>query len=139
MLNPPTNPESLVIRPAGSLLVALAIPLAPGIVLGGLTWIYRDGVVAGSFLFVGALTIWLSVATIRIIVRDGIVSKCQFFFTRWSIAISDVSLSTGRTGDIPIMPALIFSNRKTGKVVGSILIAQFRKRDIQLLRDAIGE
>jgi hypothetical protein len=127
--------QGLLIKPAISTLLALALPVSPGVVVGVLTWIYWDGVIAGSVLFVGALVIWLSVATIRLEVRDCVISKRQFWVTRWSIEASNASIRDGLAGDIPIIPAIVLTDKRTRKVIGSILKSQFHKADLQALRE----
>jgi len=127
------NPEKVTIRPALAALILLAVPLSPGIVLGVLTWLHRDGVLAGSFLFAGALAIWLSVATLRVELSNGILSMRRFGFTLWKVEAVHARLHDGLGGDIPVLPAVVVSDSRTRKRIGSILKAQFRPRDLEAL------
>jgi hypothetical protein len=125
------------IGPAFWALGLLAVPLSPGIVLGILTWIYRDGEVAGSLLFAGALWIWLSVATQRVAVSGGVLSMRRFGIRRWEIDVARATLQDGLAGDIPILPAIVVTDKKTRHRIGYLLKAQFRASDIQTLRDVV--
>jgi len=128
------SPETFAIRPALAALILLAVPLSPGIVLGVLTWLHRDGELAGSFLFAGALAIWLSVATLRVELSNGILSMRRFGLTLWKVEAVHARLRDGSGGDVPVLPAVVVSDARTTKRIGSILKAQFRPRDLEALR-----
>ncbi len=115
----------------------LAIPVSPGVVLGILTWVYRDGELAGTIVFIGALMIWLSVATIKVTLSQGILSKSVFGVVWWSVEIDKVHIHESLSGDLPLIPAIIVSDQETGRQIGYILKPQFPAKDIQALRSAL--
>lgn len=62
----------------------------------------------------------------------------RFGFTRWEVEATNALLTDGLGGDIPVLPAIIVTNRRTQKRVGYILKPQFRSRDLETLRKFIG-
>lgn len=80
---------------------------------------------------------WLSVATIRIKLFSDRLERKVFWHTRWRINLADASLREGRGGDIPFIPAIIVSDRRTGRKIGEILKPQFRAKDLAALKEAL--
>jgi hypothetical protein len=129
--------EDLRLRPAPLLLIILGLLVSPLATMGALTWIYSEGEFAGTILILGALFVWLWVGTLRIALSKGILRQTRFGFTSWSIESSRVTLKDGLGGDIPILPALIVVDFKSGKRIGFILKVQFRPRDLDNLRSIL--
>jgi hypothetical protein len=125
--------EEFSMRPSKAALIALALLVSPGVVLGVMTWVYADGRLAGSILFCGAVLIWLSVGSLRVVAASGNVSMHRFGRTLWSTALADIVLREGLGGDIPILPALVVVG-KTRKPIRYILKSQFRTSDLEKLR-----
>lgn len=132
------NGGPLTLRPSATALVLLAIPLAPGVILGVLTWLYADGELAGTIILVAAVTIWLSVATINIRLDDRRLSKYVFGALRWSVSIDQARIYEGLGGDLPILPAIVVADKSSGRMIGWILKSQFLTRDIDLLCSRLG-
>ena len=131
------TPETLVVRPSFAIIVFLAAVVSPGVVLGALTLIYWEGVLPGIAVSLLAITTVLSVATIRIEIRDGAIAKYQFFRRAWSIELQHAIVFDGLAGDVPILPAVVVKDRRTGKEVGYILKTQFKAVDIRSLRSVL--
>jgi len=91
----------------------------------------------GLVLLFGAMLIWLSVATIRIQLFSDRLERKVFWHTCWKINLADASLREGRGGDIPFIPAIIVSDRQTGKKIGEILKPQFKVRVLVALKEAL--
>lgn len=129
-----SNLKSFAIRPSLQVISLLGLVLLPGVILGALTWIYREGQLAGSFVSAVSLGIWLSVATLRVELSEGILSMRRFGFRRWAVDARSAILRDGGGGDGGLLPAILVFERKTKKKIGYILKVQFSARDIAALR-----
>ena len=138
MLGPKSKEDVRInLRPAPSTLALIGVLVGIGPVLCAIAFYYKVSEVYGLVLLSGSAIIWFSIATIRIkLYSDSLESKV-FGRTRWKINLADASLRDGRGGDIPFIPAIIVSDRRSGKKIGEILKPQFKVQDLSALKEAL--
>jgi len=125
------------LKPAPSALVLIGFLVGFGPALCIVSFYYKVSQVYGLVLLFGAMLIWLSVATIRVKLFSDHLERKIFWHTSWRVNLADASLREGRGGDLPFIPAIIVSDRQTGRKIGEILKPQFKVRDLLVLKEAL--
>lgn len=101
--------QSTVYRPKLGFWLPLVIPMALPIYLGVALILNRDYVLAVASLAFAGLIVGYN-ATARLIVGNDICFA-RFGRTLWRIEPSGVRVTSGRAGEVPILPAFIFADR----------------------------
>ena len=127
----------LNLKPSPSALILIGFLVGVGPILCVVSFYYRVSESYGLVILLGAILIWLSVATIRIKLYSDRLERKVFWHTRWTINLADASLREGRGGDAAFIPAIIVSDRRTGRRIGEILKPQFKVQDLLALQEAL--
>ena len=73
--------------------------------------------------------------TIRLTVDAGQMTLKRFGLTVWSAPTQDMTIKTGRGGDVAVLPAYVFMRHSVQ--VGHVLRGWFAETDIAMLRMAL--
>jgi len=137
--------DTIILRPAFTPVILMAIIGAPFIVLG--IWVGIDASRSGDWTLVTVVSAggvfllgsWLSleIATVRIYLTQDELRLRRFWHTRWSVPRTNVLLEAGRVGDGGFLPGLKVYDVSKRRHIGEILNAQFRPADLERLCEAV--
>jgi len=98
-------------------------------------WIW----LAAGILSSAGIAAWLigEVASVRVIVSPDAIELRRFWTRRWRGERPHVRLAHGLGGDVPVIPALVATDVRSGERIGVVLKTQFEKADIDWLHDAL--
>jgi len=127
----------LDVRPTLFVTATLAALTTPIIGLGFAALAFSDKPLYGVILVIGGSLLPLSTAGLRYRVVSGDLEKRSFFVRRYRRPLKELSVTDGMAGDFAMHNALLISDAKTNRVIDKVLMIQFRRGDIEILRSSI--
>jgi hypothetical protein len=125
--------HGIIVRPRVLASLGYSVVTTP-MWLGGL-WnaIRYNSYLVGIVLIGIPFVIWLySIGSIRIVATADFIEFRRLFWSEWKLNTAKITISEGRGGDIPILPAVILTDRNSGES-HSITRSPFKKKCLDLL------
>lgn len=123
-------------KPRTSAWMILAVPCAPGAILGVADWVINPSDwLTALVIIAGMMAVVCYNLTVRLVIDDEAVELKRYGFTVWRAPRRGTQIEDGLAGDVAFIPALVL--RRDGAKIGFMLKLWFYDDALSELRNAV--